>query len=329
MRANYVLAENGSWRLFYSHWAATTIHLDVIGGPEAATRFVAGQSEQPRDETGWLDDVWCEGAALIDHDRKQLLYFTIHRDYAVEQRAAHLALQRMWPGWQVRWAYDGLGDIVAHLGLDRAMVRAGEPEPGLVAAADEYMDCEYVLTIRDASGVTGYALDSGEEGTDLLDLGPDALRSLPPAAAAVSVDRLPNSGVHLDVVEQTAGFWTFRTLDGAFERARDRWPGWTWEFWESRYDEQLRRSDNAITWPDPDVKAALESLARQVESHATHDPLESARGFVARMEEVDTNVEVSSYFYAHANVPLIPTERAAVQAALAELSREVQSRRRS
>lgn len=319
MRANYVLAENGGWRLFYSHWAATTIHLDLIGGPGPATRFVAGQRELPRDQSGWLDDVWCEGAALIDHDRREMLYYTVHLDGAVQQLAAQLVLQRMWPGWKVHWAYDGLGDIVAHLGLDRAIVRAGEPEPGLTAAADEYMDCECVLTIRDAHGVTGYALDSGEDGTDLLDLGPDALTSLPPNAAANSVDRLPNAGVHLDVVERTAGFWTFRTLDGAFERARDRWPGWTWEFWESRYDEQLRRSDNAITWPEPDLPAALESLAQQVDSHATDDPLETARGFVERMEQEDRNVEVSSYFYDHTNVRLTPEERAAVQVAIAEL----------
>lgn len=326
MRANYVLAQNGSWRLFYSHWAATTVELDLLGGPNAGTRFVAGQKEQPRDGSGWLDDVWCEGAALIDHDRKVLLYFTVHFDHAVQQLAAHSTLRRMWPGWDVRWAYDGLGDIVAHLGLDRAMIRASEPEPGLTAAADDYMECEYVLTVRDAHGVTGYALDSGEDGTDLLDLGPDALHSLPANARADSVDRLPNSGVHLDLVERTAGFWTFRTLEGAFERVHDRWPGWTWTFWDSRYDEQLSRCDNAVTWPAPDVAGALESLAEQVKRHATYDPLTSARSAVERIEQEGKTVEVSPAFHEHANVPLTPAEAEQVQATIAELITETRGR---
>jgi hypothetical protein len=320
MRANYVLAENGSWRLFYSHWAATTIHLDVIGGPEAATRFVAGQSEQPRDETAWLDDVWCEGAALIDHDRKRLVFFTSHLDGYAEQLAALAALGRTWAGWEVRWAYDGLGDIVAYLGLDRAMVRAGDQEPNLTAAEDDFLEC--VLTVRSAEGVAAYALDSGEDGTDLLDLGPEALEALPKLARTSSVDYTPNSGVHLDLRDQTAGFWTSQTMDGAFERAPARWPGWTWTFWENRSEEQLGRSDGAITWPAPDLTAALRSLATHVESHADHDPLRTARGFVERMEQQDKNVEVSSYFYEHTNVPLTPDERAAVQATIAQLVAE-------
>lgn len=317
MRANYVLVQGGEWRLFYSHWAATTIHLDVVGGAEAATRFVAGQSEQARDRTGWLDDVWCEGAALVDHDRKVLVFFTGHLDGYANQLAALAVLRRTWPGWQVRWAYDGLGDVVAHLGLDRATVRAGDQEPNLTAAEGGFLEC--VLTVKDAGGVTAYALDSGEDGTDLLDLGPEALASLPPKARATSVDYTPNCGVHLDLLEQQAGFWTSRTMAGAFERAPANWPGWTWTFWENRSEEQLQRSENAITWPPPDVKGALESLARQVESHANDDPLKTARGFVERMEQEDKNVEVSPYFYEHTNVPLTPAERETVQAVIAEL----------
>ncbi|MCD9872531.1 hypothetical protein [Streptomyces guryensis] len=64
-----MVVDNGAWQRYYSHWAAHRVVDDLLPGPVAATRCFRANREI--DE--WLDDVWCEGAALVDHDRRILL----------------------------------------------------------------------------------------------------------------------------------------------------------------------------------------------------------------------------------------------------------------
>lgn len=63
-RANLIIVEYGKYELFYSHWAANTLTRDLFWSPEFATAFV--QMQRQVDESGWLDDVWAEGGAVID-----------------------------------------------------------------------------------------------------------------------------------------------------------------------------------------------------------------------------------------------------------------------
>jgi hypothetical protein len=73
-----------------------------------------------------LDDVWCEGAALMDIDNKVLLLFggeDIKFDPPL--RRVYLQLLRSaWSGWGIRWAFEGVVDIADYLGLDRLTVRS-------------------------------------------------------------------------------------------------------------------------------------------------------------------------------------------------------------
>ncbi|MCP2339370.1 hypothetical protein [Actinomadura rupiterrae] len=118
-RAHYVIKQAGAWKRYYSQWGGASMVSDLLPGPAEATRFAGLQAETG----GWIDDAMCSGAALIDHDRRRLLWFGWVHDAA--HRAAALAvLSRTWAGWRVEWAYDGLGDIVAAVGEDPASVRA-------------------------------------------------------------------------------------------------------------------------------------------------------------------------------------------------------------
>lgn len=77
-RAQYVVVENGAWQRYFSHWAAGRVVDDLLPGPAAATRCF--RARRKIDE--WLDDVWCEGAALVDHDRRILLWFCFADSWA-------------------------------------------------------------------------------------------------------------------------------------------------------------------------------------------------------------------------------------------------------
>ncbi|MCO5999037.1 hypothetical protein [Actinoallomurus rhizosphaericola] len=111
-RAHYVVKAGGSWERRYTQWGGDAMELDLLAGPEAATRFAQGQ----RTEDRWLDEMDCEAAALIDHDEHRLLWYS-HCYEDVAYRAAVLAVMaQTWPGWRIDWAYGGLYDILDTLG---------------------------------------------------------------------------------------------------------------------------------------------------------------------------------------------------------------------
>lgn len=266
--ANYALAENGKRRLFHARFGAVTLLPDLIAGPAAATRFVSAQTEC----YFWRTEIWCEGAALIDHDRRSLLLYTWHVDDLADQLAALAVLERTWPGWEVHWAYNGVAEVVAASGQDPALVRDTSEYVGIL---DPFEDAEFdevcVVSVRDVDGVRAYAMASIDASPVLIDRGVGLLDLLPAEALRTSFARTPNLGLHLDVRNRTAGVWTGMALCGEVERAVEGWPGWRWKLWDNRHEEQLRRADGAVSWPAPDIAAALDALAAKVDSHPLSD----------------------------------------------------------
>jgi hypothetical protein len=74
-RANYIIIQNGDWDLFYDHWGAQSVSHDLFHGPELALERI--REKDRVEDRELLDDVWCEGGASIDVDRKRLLFFDI------------------------------------------------------------------------------------------------------------------------------------------------------------------------------------------------------------------------------------------------------------
>src|SRR5262249_14127948 len=72
-RANPVLVEGGEDQLFYSHWCANTLPRDLFRGPGHAVAFI--RMQRAVDDSGWLDEVWAEGGAVIDLDRRYFLLY--------------------------------------------------------------------------------------------------------------------------------------------------------------------------------------------------------------------------------------------------------------
>src|SRR4051812_42715096 len=108
-RANLILVQGGRHQLYYTHWRANTLPRDLFWGPDHASRFI--RIQQPTTE--WLDEVWAEGGAVMDHDaRVLLLYGGEDILYDVPLRRLYLrALARVWDGWEIRWAHEGIADL--------------------------------------------------------------------------------------------------------------------------------------------------------------------------------------------------------------------------
>jgi hypothetical protein len=324
-RSNFVLVDGGGWRLHYSHWAANGIYRFLAAGPDAATRFIEAQltCDPAKD---WLDDIWAEGGAVVDHVARRLVFYG--NDILVEppiKRAFVALLARTWPGWEVAWAYDGIGDLAAHVGVDRQVVRSPHPDERRMpdqVQEDLAMPC-HLLTVRsDAGKLLAYPLwDEYHSGWQ----GPALLNGLPgPGAPRLDLLEIPDSGLHVDVAERTVGAWWGRWTAGLGPALDELWPGWTVTFWGDRYEEHLDCCRGAVTTPPVDPAKALDELAQMLEAGRDGDPVSRALGYFARREaEEGKRVEVSPYVTAHTPVAIAEAEWEGVRTALAAIRRTV------
>jgi hypothetical protein len=316
-RANYVIVQNGRWDLYYSHWGAIALHVDLLAGPAAATRFIHAQRMVTPDANGWLDDVWCEGAALVDHDRHRLCFFTCHHDGHDDRAAILTVLAHTWPGWQVDWAYGGLADLVTYVGQDTAIVRA-RPDPEVTPMAADNTQVSCLVTVPDDDGrPRAYALDW--DAAEVIEAGPPVLEKLPTDALRTRCAVIPESGVHLDPTTRTAGVWTVRSLGGSLDLLELLWPGWHWEMWNDRREEQLSRTSERFAGPEPDLTSALNALRERFLRLPEQNPVKAAQGLLTRMKSEDPSTVASPHLFDHAPTPPTDAERTTVLKTIADL----------
>ncbi|MFH8381849.1 hypothetical protein ACH4E7_13010 [Kitasatospora sp. NPDC018058] len=264
-RANFVVVrESGEYELYLSRFGAVGIDLDLLAGPAAALSMVRGL----RMDDWWLDDVLCQGAALIDLGRKVLLMFAWEGPSVVmRHRAATLELLRQaWAGWEVRWTYDGPAELRTYLGLDPEHVRdrgretlVGELlEPDEEDLADPEPMVAVVTVGSDRCHVVAHASDHPvREGTALLE------RLV--GAPEHGVCRLAaEAGVHVDPLRRRVGWWVLGASAQAYEMP-ERWPGWTVEFWRDGWEEHVRVAAGRFQPPPVDRDRALAEVRAAVE----------------------------------------------------------------
>lgn len=285
-RANVVVIEAGRRSLYYDRWAANRLEVELAWGPALGLAFA--RSLRPVSEPdGWLDDVWCEGAALIDADARDLLFFggeDVLHDLPL-RRACLQVLGETWPGWRVRWAQEGIHSLADHLGLPRAAFASQSQGQGggVVRRNDEFPEDDEMLLTRVAGGRLDVTRASGS-WEELLG-GPKALvhvleRDLRPLTRWTG--EFPTIGVHLDVDARAASVWWASDDPGIGRRLRSAWSGWELRPLEDRYDEQLALVEGRVEGlrVDPDAQRArfLDHLERLVH-HEGQNP--AARTLVA------------------------------------------------
>lgn len=329
-RANFVLVDEAGWRLYYSHWAAVQIRSALAPGPQAATRFIAAQRLCRDRERDWLDDVWAEGGAVVDHLTRRLIFYGDDLTLDLPAKRVFLRLLELtWPGWSIRWAYDGLGDLAAHVGVDRRVVRSIDEDARRLPKelhTDPDWPC-HLLTVRDESGgVTAYPF---LEDCHTAWQGPALLERLTVRGLdRLELPELPVSGLHLDLADRTAGVWLGGTGTGLVPALRELWPGWRVCFWEDRYEEQRRRCAGAVVFPPPgDDLALLDELMGSLERSLGRDPVPAMLDAVRRhAAEEGKRVELNPLFTAHRQVDPQAAEWAALLRAAARLRTLLENR---
>ena len=252
---------------------------------------------------------------LVDTVARRLVWYG--NDTMIDlpnRRAFTRLLAETWPGWRVDWAFDGIGDIAAYVGVDRAAVRSVDRErltadptavweldsPLLADDAEPEVNLQgsyRLLTVRTDDGVRSWVLDHPDDGHPAW-LGPGLLERLPgPGHPRVRLAGLPDVGLHLDVPARTAGVWVGWTCPGLLAEVDDRWPGWTVTFWGDRFESQVEAASGTVVVPVVDEARALTMVARSLTRHT--DPLASFAASVDRARADGRTVEVNPVAWQH------------------------------
>ncbi|AUB42852.1 hypothetical protein COO91_09001 [Nostoc flagelliforme CCNUN1] len=270
-RANLILVESGKYQLFYNHWCANTIYRDLFWGVEHAVEFIRAQEEV--DESGWLDEVWAEGGAVVDLDKRVFLIFA-GEDIAsdVQLRRVYLdVLRSVWQGWQVQWAYEGIADMAEYVGFPRENV--------LVEVESEDVLRFEVLLLQHLGWIDTVASivteDKAVKLFPLYDYTEDYLYYGSPLLAAIREyqglddliiadgDPFPRGGFHLDIMARTLEFWVAPSIPDIKNRVRRKWQGWSVQSHRDRFEFQAERTSGRLRFPtgfERDLKTEIETM---------------------------------------------------------------------
>jgi hypothetical protein len=89
--------------------------------------------------------------------------------------------------------------------------------------------------------------------------------------------------------------------------------------WDDRRDEQVSRTSERFSGPEPDLATALDTLREGFLLLPEHDPVTGAQEFLTRMESMDSNIVASPHLLDHARTPTSDAERSAVLRAIDDL----------
>lgn len=264
-RANVAIKEDGRWAHYGSNGMGYSLDAWLALGPGPVLAMFGGGAWPAWEPGEWQWESWALAGALVDVDARELLLFL---ECGYDERLGALeAYPRVWPGWTVRWAWNGMSDITDALGLDRAVVRRepwtetdlfrwGRPEKDPTAEPWMYQ----LITVGDVA--YGPAPDRAWE------IGPSVLGQIPELRQVAVWPKVPRAGLHLDPDTRSAGIWSIEPVHGLTERFAERWPGWTLDFWEDRFAEQEARCGGAFRFPVPDVDQAVRRLVGRMLDHA-------------------------------------------------------------
>jgi len=158
-RCNLVIIENNQATVYYDHWAANKLDVELLWGPQIARKFI--EEREPRPDS-WLDEIWSEGGCVIDFDTQHLLWYG--GEDILHEPEKNLISQELikiqWKGWKVEWARDGIFDIARKAGVPVDLVTSDyKSDAEILTQPHIYKDEAY--TFFYANNVVSY-IDRGE-----------------------------------------------------------------------------------------------------------------------------------------------------------------------
>lgn len=315
-RANLVILRDGDWQLYYDHWCANRIDTDLFWGPEHAEAFITQRKAQ--DKSAWLDEVWFEGGAIMDFDRRRLMLSGGEEIlYEIPLRWATLALMReVWQGWRITYATQGIVDIADYLDVPRSLVlvdRGPSDYSRFTNPNHTTADDNLLLTFR-RNGRSGARRLFGHP--EALRFGPDHLVPLVVADDVDALDWGSNrllGGIHLDIDQKRLSSWWAAPFPAAIERQMEAWPGWRIDWLGDDFRRHAEVSGLDFRYSEPDwlglQKGIIASLRQRAVYEARNPALESMAAI--RSEGVE-EVSISPWTSHTRGSVIMPAEKTSI-----------------
>ncbi|MFG2334276.1 hypothetical protein ACGFMM_32390 [Streptomyces sp. NPDC048604] len=266
--------DGGAHETYAPRFGAVGIDLDLLAGPDVVLPLLRAREQL---QGHWIDEGRCEAGALIDLRRRTLFLFASEGPITRLRHRAALweALGAAWPGWELRWTYDGPAELREYLGLDPEDVRwhGGSPYPEFAMERDdeELSDPDPMVRVVTIGADRCHVL-AATGRTHPVAEGPELLARLADAPDHGVYAAPADSGLHVDPERRLVGWWLLDTSAGAHHVA-ERWPGWSVEFWADRGEEHVRAAGGRFVPPPVDrAQARAEVRAEALEHWSPQDP---------------------------------------------------------
>lgn len=272
-RANLITVEDGEYTLRYDHWCANRLDDILFWGPGHALDYFDAQDKVG--EEGWLDEIWAEGGAVLDLDKKYLIWWGGEDIlYDLPRRRVYLKLQeKIWNGWIVEWAHRGIVDLAEYVRYpkenvltDRNILR--EPTEIRLAQGGWNETVGAIKTIEGNSKL--FVLPANVEnylfnGVDLVDQ----------CKAEKGLEKLvwehwrrygsfPTGGFWIDEERKTMEFWAARTCPNVVQDLKRVWDDWDVEWHRDNYEFLVDKMDGELVLPETHESELVESLRKSL-----------------------------------------------------------------
>lgn len=118
-RLGVIVKNVSGWEIYYDHWAAQSIGVDIaLDGFEATLRRVRRMTPMGVDTPQeWTGATWIEGTLLIDLTT-QTVTWAEESEGLYLPRLINALTERTWPGWTAVWSSEGTRGVLAAVGVD-------------------------------------------------------------------------------------------------------------------------------------------------------------------------------------------------------------------
>lgn len=245
-RANIVVVKDQEWQYVYSHCEGCRMVDLLIGGPDLALQFLESLGRR-QSHDWWTDPLWCDGGAVFDFDRRRVVFFGDNLMVDMPFRRTILAaLAELWPGYEIRYAYDGTAEIGGYVGKKFDLPPLDVLSAPKLARSRNAL-CHLVSVVDEVGVLRMWPLWWGDSKAWH---GPALLDKLPgEGVQQLRLDKIPEGGVHIDVPRNAVGVWNTADVMGVFRALPKLWSGWRTECWEDRYEEQLAACGGMVRLP--------------------------------------------------------------------------------
>lgn len=305
-RANLIIVRNHSYELYYSHWCANTLPKNIFWGEQYAIKFIEMQTKV--DESRWLNDAWAEGGAILDADKKKVMFYGGEDiRYNIPLRDLYVKLMGyIWEGWEIKWAYEGIVDLAAYVGYPKEKVLTGRKNDCAHTSLAPPEEKDWVDTVASVkfspNEMLLFPLWGGID--NYLPYGPDLVNRIDKAYGypRISLSEwshdFPIGGFHIDMERRRLEFWHANVIPNISQQLQEKWSDWEVVNHYGDYESQCRCTDGLLQFQDMSHHHLLETLKTQLLKESSN-PVDSLALFVQKEAEAGKKVEVNPYALKH------------------------------